>query len=201
MPIVELIGADDSSETEDTTLDVVSLDYLRVLQDLLPPGPAWNRRPGSWLTRLLQGLSYEPARIERDAQRLIEEADPSTTQELLEDWERFAGLPETCGQAPTTVEGRQQALVAKLTQNLSPRPATFITIAEDLGYTGVSVRREGDPFTCISNCNDTLRGAAWIFTWTLVVAEHSANDDTLRCMVQRLAPIHSHVLFEYTEDL
>jgi len=201
MPIVELYGDADNESFEETELDVIADDYLAVLQDLLPPGPAWTRRDDATLTKLLRAIGYEALRVERAAQQLLSEAIPSETQELLDDWEAFLALPELCGEAPTELADRQAALVAKLRQRLSPKPSTFIAIAEALGYSAVSVRLEGNPFTCISNCNATLRGAYWIYTWTLVVDDHNANDGTLECIARRLSPQHTTMLIEYTADL
>lgn len=71
-------------------------DYLRQLQSLLPPGPAWPKDDGATLTRLFGALSSELARVDGRAWQLVEEADPRTTGELLADWERSAGLPDIC---------------------------------------------------------------------------------------------------------
>lgn len=170
-----------------------SEDYSQPAVQLLPRGPAWT---GPRLHSFLGRVARELSRVEWRASRLIEEADPRTTQELLGDWEAFAALPD-CGAVPETVAGRQAVLVAKLTQNLSPRAATFIAIAEALGYTGVQVVHNADPFTCISNCNDSLYGGPWIFTWTLVVDASSDNDAALECLVRKLTPQHTQVLFQY----
>ena len=141
MPVVDISGAGDSYAFEGTFLDISDEAYKRVLQDLLPYGPAWTREPDRILTRLLCGLSREPSRTEFQARRLIEEADPRTTQELIDDWERFVGLPGDCENPPTDLEERRQAVVAKLRQRVSPTPAYFQSLAEGLGYTGVVVSR------------------------------------------------------------
>lgn len=171
-----------------------SEDYGSQAIDLLPQGPAWE---GDSLKQFLAVVVREFSRIEWRARRLIEESDPRTTQELLAEWEALAGLPACGGPGPDTVAGRQQALVAKLTQNLSPTPATFVALAESLGYTGVSVVSNADPFTCISDCNDSLYGGPWIFTFTIVVDASSENDSTLECLAEALAPVHTTVLFQY----
>lgn len=195
MPVVDISGAGDSYAFEGTFLDISDEAYKRVLQDLLPYGPAWTREPDRILTRLLCGLSREPSRTEFQARRLIEEADPRTTQELIDDWERFVGLPGDCENPPTDLEERRQAVVAKLRQRVSPTPAYFQSLAEGLGYTGVVVtRNEQNPFTAISNCNDSLRGGPWSYTWSIQTNESTDLDDTLRCLVALVAPQHGTAL-------
>lgn len=168
-------------------------DYGHQATDLLPHGPAWE---GSRFRNFVAESVRELSRVEWRARRLIEESDPRTTQELLTEWERFAGLPD-CGATPGTVAERQAVLAAKLTRKLSPTPQAFIDIAEGLGYTGVVIRPEGDPFTCVSDCIDSLYGGQWIHTFTIVVDASSANDAALECMARALAPAHTTVLFEY----
>jgi uncharacterized protein YmfQ (DUF2313 family) len=204
-PLIEYAFRDDVAEIEAlgllaglTTLGALcnlnNEDYCNVAQNLLPYGPAWT---GPRLKQFLCGIAREFSRVEWMARRLIEESDPRTTQLLIEEWEAFAGLPGCNGTLGATLEARHQALHAKLTQNLSPTPATFIAIAEALGYTGAIVINNGNPFTCISNCNDSLYGGPWIFTWTLQVDASSANDAILECLVRELTPQHTTVLFEY----
>lgn len=195
MPVVTMYGSAYAYAFEEAALDVSNEDYLAVFQDLLPHGPAWTRRPGAWLTKLLRGLAREPSRIELTAAQLIEETDYRTTQLLLEEWEDFAGLPG-CGEVPATVPERQAALHAKLTQNISPTPATFQAIAEGLGYTGVVVNRsEAVPFTVGSTVGDTLRGGPWRHAWSITANESTDNDALLRCLVNQLAPQHGIVIF------
>lgn len=169
-------------------------DYAAQATDLLPHGPVWE---GSRFRAFVGAAVRELSRVEWRARRLIEESDPRTTQELLSEWERFAGLPGCAGVLADTVAARQQALAAKLTQSLSPTPQAFVDLAEALGYTGAVVQLEGDPFTCISDCTDSLRGDQWIYTFTIIVDASSENDATLECLARALAPAHTTVLFEY----
>lgn len=204
--ILDSISAGETAEIQAQGLYITSLvldaesninhdDYGVQAADLLPPGSAWT---GTRLGQFLTAVVREFSRVEWRARRLIEEADPRTTQELLSEWEEFAGLPDACGGTPPeTVAGRQEALVAKLTRNVSPTPQAFIDLAEALGYTGVIITLNGNPFTCISNCNDSLYGAQWIYTFTITVDASSENDATLECLARALAPAHTTVLFEY----
>lgn len=195
MPVVDMYGSAYVYAFEEAALDQSNEDYLTVFQDLLPHGPAWTRRPGAWLTRLLRGLAREASRVELTAAQLIEETDYRETQLLLPEWEAFAGLPD-CGQVSDDISERQAALHAKLTQNISPTPSTFQSIAEGLGYTGVVVTRtEANPFTVGSTVGDTLRGGPWRHAWSITTNESTDNDALLRCLVNQLAPQHGIVIF------
>jgi|GEM_PF-2742733 len=78
-------------------------DYLALCQNLLPSGPAWPRESDAFVTRLLDAWAQELARIDARVDALIEEADPRTTSELLDDWEREYGLPDECLFRTTTL--------------------------------------------------------------------------------------------------
>lgn len=172
--------------------------YLQLLQALLPPGLAWTRDEDAELTKLLRGLSVEPGRVEARSEALIEEIDPRTTTELLPDWERVFALPGKCG-APSTVEGRRQALHAKM---LGPgeTPASLpnlAAVASALGYE-VTIREYGldDMLTCVSPCTSALYSRKWMYVWD-VTTTSGANDTQLECQLRDLAPQHTLVRFFY----
>lgn len=203
MPDVDIYALDESATIDDGFFDVVHKDYFQVLRQLLPQGFAWNIKPGGVMERLLCALGYEPARVERRAAELIEEADPRTTEELLPDWERIAGLPGACNtNPPTTLEGRRAALVAKLTERVAESRTFFLALAAELGYPLAEIRHEHQPFQCgISRCGDPLQGwhGQWTYAWTLIANATTENDDTLRCLVLEYAQAHTTVLFEFPE--
>lgn len=69
---------------------------LGALRALLPTGPALPREPSSPFGALIDVHAAELALVTSRAERLLEEADPRATQELFEEWERLAGLPDDC---------------------------------------------------------------------------------------------------------
>src|SRR5215813_10315339 len=91
-------------------------DYARVLEALLPHGPAWERDRDSVQGRLIYGLAGVWGDADGRAADLLErESDPRQTVELLPDWERAWGLPDPCMSEPRTIADRQIALVTKMT--------------------------------------------------------------------------------------
>lgn len=190
-------------------------DYLRQLQALLPLGPAWPKDDDATLTRLLQALAGELARVDGRVWQLAEEADPRTTGELFADWERVAGLPDACAEAfggVQTQAQRRAALVAKLVTLGGQSPAYYIGLAAALGY-AITVT-EFSPFTVVSRVNSPIYGTAWRFAWQVNAALNTVRkfkvSDTvadplavwgnalLECVINRLKPAHSTVLFSYT---
>lgn len=191
-------------------------DYLQQMQQLLPPGPAWTREQDAVLTRLLAGWAQEFARVDGRANRLQEEADPRTTLEMLADWEQTAGLPDPCVAGRETLQERRGALVQKLTWGGGQSRTWFIGLGALLGF-AVTID-EFRPFICgSSRCGDRLNGGAECRHWWRVnVAEAKVvwfragasqcgeslgeidRAEALECMIRRLRPAHTEVVFNYS---
>lgn len=186
--------------------------YLRQQQALLPPGPALSRDSGSVITAVLQIFADTWARLHNRAVDMLDEADPRTTRELLTDWERVAGLPDSCFGTEQTVQERRAALVAQLTARGGQSPAYFIEIAGRLGYE-VTVT-EYRPFRAGSLSGDPLCDDEWWFVWQInapatTIREFSAGissageplrkwgNEPLECTVVRYEPAHTLVKFSY----
>lgn len=183
-------------------------DYYALLLGLRPVGPAWPA-DDDHLRAMADGL----ARAHNRALDLIEEADPRTTLEMLAAWERNAGLPDECTGPAETLEGRRLRLVQQLTARGGQSRAFFLALAEGLGFDGCTIT-EFRPFTCQSYCTDGLDPDPWRFVWRLNVPADagvreftatSACNEALRtwgsavleCVIRRLAPAHTNVLFGY----
>ena len=201
MPPVDLYALDDNAALDDGLFDVVTDDYKFSILQFLPQGLAWNPTPGGLMDKLFCALSFEPSRVERRGLDLLEEYDPRTTQELLEDWERVLDLPGDCDPPGTqTDDERRAAVLAKLTQQAFSSVPFFLDLASDLGYPSAQIIHEHDPFECgISVCGDALKGdeGHWTYTWTLITGATSANDAILQCLVREAAQAHVVVHFVY----
>lgn len=127
-------------------------DYLSFFQALLPSGPAWTRDRKAELTKVLNFFAGEFARIHGRAMDLLNEADPRSTIEMLNDWEDVAGLPDPCSAGiADTVQERRLALVQKITGRGGQSAKYFVELAEILGY-DIEIT-ENRPFTCgLSEC-------------------------------------------------
>lgn len=187
-------------------------DYLQHLQALLPQGPAWPRDADADLTKLLRAFADEFARLDAKAERVLDEEDARSTSELLADWERVAGLPDTCTGLLDSISGRRSALVARLTNLGGQSRQFFIDLAAALGYS-ITIT-EFRPYTVDSNVNDPLCGIQWIFVWQVNAAQNTVRkfvvnsqvsealaswgNTLLECAISRLKPAHTKVQFAYT---
>ena len=190
-------------------------EYTQLLRDLLPPGQAFRRDTGTNLERVLTGMAPEFSRVEGRADTLALEANPATTTELLVDWERVTGLPDKCsGELEETIQGRRQAVLAKLASVGGQSIPYFIEVARQLGFEinitefrpfRAGISRAGDPLT---------NGPEWPFVWranareTTIIsfrAGRSAAGEPLRswgnaaleCKINQLKPAHTLALFGY----
>lgn len=184
------------------------------------------------LKRLLPPVAYDPNApvlgVELDAEgkaldvvlatamRLLNEADPRYTSEMLPDWERVAGLPDVCcaTDTATTLAQRRARLVEKLTSTGGQSRQFFLDLAAKLGYTDTSIT-EFHPMTCNSPCDSAVGGPDWLFAWQMNVGDYfaihtmSCNDpcdsplrswqaSELQCRLNQLKPAHTTVLMNWT---
>lgn len=189
-------------------------DYLEQLKTLLPPGQAFPREPGTTLHDLLDGMSVELARVDARGETLPLEAIPSTSTELLSDWERVAGLPDKCsGVLEETLQGRKNALLTKLSSAGGQSVAYFTELAAALGYT-VTIEQFRPFRVGTSHAGDPLTNGDWVFTWLIRAPEVTVTsfragqsavgerlrvwgNDTLECRINQLKPAHTLALFAY----
>lgn len=190
-------------------------EYTQLLRDLLPPGQAFRRDTGTNLERVLTGMAPEFSRVEARADTLALEANPATTTELLVDWERVTGLPDNCsGELEETIQGRRQAVLAKLASVGGQSIPYFIEVARQLGFE-ITIT-EFRPFRAgISRAGDRLtNGPEWPFVWQVNAREttiisfraglsaageplRSWGNSALECKINQLKPAHTLVIFSY----
>lgn len=189
--------------------------YLNQLIALLPSGQAWNTEAGSNLTAVLGVMAAELAYIHGRADTVIREALPSTTVELLPDWEALAGLPDSCSPLADTLPERISALVSKITRIGGQSRQFFINLAAELGYQ-IEIT-EYRPFMCgITHCDEPLtEGHDVRFHWHVLVdgakplylrtGESTLDQrlldwrqaDDLACIFQKLKPAHTELIIGY----
>lgn len=189
--------------------------YANQLRALLPRGEAWRAERGSLMDSLLLAIATEFARIDARGGDLLNEADPRTTVELLEDWERVLGLPNPCITEEQTNAQRRAAVVEKVRRLGGQSVAYFLQVAESLGY-DITIT-EFRPFVAGSDAGDPLTNGDWIFTWQVNGPEVTTTDfkvgvsavgeplrtwgnEELECVINQLKPAHTHVLFAYAES-
>lgn len=189
-------------------------EYREQLKALLPPGQAFPRDRGTNLNLLLDGMAQELARLDSRALRVTEEAIPTTSLELLPDWERVTGLPDKCvGTLETTLQGRRNAVAAKLFSTGGQSIQFFLGVAASLGF-DVSIK-EFRPFRAgRSRAGDPLSNGDWVFTWRINAPEVTVipfragrsfageplrawGNDILECKFNQIKPAHTVLQFAY----
>jgi uncharacterized protein YmfQ (DUF2313 family) len=189
-------------------------EYAQLLRNLLPSGAAFVRENGTNLEQLLLGLAVELSRVEDRADTLALEVNPLNSLELLPDWERATGLPDKCsGELEDTLQGRRNAVVAKLASTGGQSIQYFIDLAAALGYT-ITIT-EFRPFEVgRSTVGEALTNGPWQFAWqinapgaspisfrvglsTVGEALRVWDNTSLECKIGQLAPAHTVPIFVY----
>jgi uncharacterized protein YmfQ (DUF2313 family) len=190
--------------------------YLQQLLALLPPGPAWSAAQGEPLHDLLRGWSAGLARVDAAFLQLIKEADPRTTDMLLTDWERVAGLPDTCelafGGAQSEVQ-RRTALLARLISQGGLSKGYYLDVLQALGYTTATITEFREP-TVDDDVDSLLIGDSWEAAWqinapllstTELTVESEVDlalaewgDALLECVLNRINRAGATLVFNYS---
>lgn len=185
-------------------------DFTAALQRCMPRGRAWPRDQDAVQTKALSGFAPSFARNSARALDLLVDAFPATSYELLPEWESALGLPGICGQGlGSTIEDRQRAVVAALTDDGSPTVAYVVRVAEALGYSiTVTTFRQ---HSVASGVDAAMTDEFWANTWQVNGASYTAHPFTvassvatpltqwdnfyLGCVLERIRPAHTTLIF------
>lgn len=191
-------------------------DYDKALDRLLPRGPIWQRTPGSVLDSILHAIAQELARVDAQADRVLEEADPRTSFDLLQQWFTDWGIPSAClaALADPTLEGKRRELITKITSSRSLTAQFFRDVAETLGYEADIVTYSA--FTVRDTADKSLFGTEWNTAYAMGIAVKSSSSQQLfnttwtvdqplavwgdrlfECLMRELVPAHVTAIFEY----
>lgn len=191
-------------------------DFLGGLQELLPTGPVWPRDSDATQTQALLPLVQGYTRNSQHAADLLADAFPIAPVELLPEWEETLGLPDPCAGDEPTLQARQQQVAARFIASGGQSVAYYIAVAKALGYditiTQYTPARFGQPL------GNPLAGPDWAFAWlvtapgftikyftlgrdTLGEPFSSWTNTILQCELQRIAPAHTILIFDYTSEV
>lgn len=187
--------------------------YVKMLKKLLPRGGAWRVPSTSIFYALLQAMADEMVRLDSAISGSMDEADPATTTDLLEDWERIVGIPDPCTGIRSTILERRYEVLSRLASRGGQSRYFFIALAASIGYT-ITIT-EFDRFLAGSKAGDGLYNKGWIFAWRVNATSNQASvfragtaragnilgfstDSGLECLINRHKPAHTVVLFSYT---
>jgi len=196
----------------DALCGLTAADFTQQALDLLPPGLAWPREPGSTLANFWSVMGDQMAdEHERGCVLLNTESFPCASVEMLGDWERVLGLPDECTPAGQSLVERQLAVCQKLAARGGQSKAYFIAIAAAAGFTIEII--EHFPSRVGRDSVGCATTGACPYWWTVKVIGLTAvqaragcnvagdpfcsfpNFDALRCVIARAAPAHTIVTF------
>lgn len=188
--------------------------HLPVLQQLLPP-VSYDPN-GQHIKVELTATAVVLDSLQDSAARILTAIDPAKVPELLDEWEKDYGLPDSCsGEIPTTTEERLGALYAKMVSHLPLTIPLLESIAASIGFAGTQVKKRV-PATCVDPCNALLNGD--IHRFVLDVFSPSAqavsfancispcnaplavfDKPLLECVFRKLEPAYALFKFHYGE--
>lgn len=192
-------------------MSMTAEDYRAQLAALQPPGRALPAEASSDWQQLLTALADELARIDARGDDLVDESDPRSTNELLPDWERVAGLPDPCVPVGQSLRRRRDALVGRLTGTGGQSRQYFIDLAQSIGFQ-VTIT-EFVPHDVTLDVGVPIYGELWRFAWqvnapnnTVTTADITSGVDEairdwgnelLECVLSARSPAHTQVIFAY----
>jgi uncharacterized protein YmfQ (DUF2313 family) len=178
----------------------VAIDYRVTLRSLLPQGRAWEFEENSNFKKFIYSFAEELSRVTSRALNLYEESNPTTTDELLTDWERVVGLPAGCsGELADTAEKRREDVISRLVATGGQTTEYFKSIAQTQGFNIEFIA------TGLSLCGGTRLGQrlrahpGWAYTIEMIV--DGSPDDLFRisCIINQIKPAHIY-LFTAFQD-
>ncbi|MQT41408.1 DUF2313 domain-containing protein [Pseudomonas sp. FSL R10-1350] len=185
-------------------MDVIEASYFQQLQQLLPPGPAFDLELQPDLAQMLAALAPELARIDQNNEALLLELNPATATVLLPVWEGYLGLPDVCVvPGSQTLEQRRAAVIAKLTATGAPQ----LSFYQRLGVqSGVPIQIEEFRPCRVgpASAGDFLYGDGWPWSWIASAPVEAFGTDaaaTLDCRLQQEAPEYTDVVLSFGKDV
>lgn len=179
------------------TLEQLAAAYEGLLWRLGPRGDTtWGRALAARLAPYHEARAAGLAALHTAAMGLLDEADPRTTDAMLDAWERNMGLPDGCGPAPATDAERRTTLHARVIAAGGQSVAYFLSIVEAIA----------------GHANSTIDEYASIYEWHVEdtglgithfrvgaaragdrLQEYDDEASRLLCLLRRLRPAHTRV--------
>lgn len=198
---------------------VTAQEYVGMLKELLPPGPAWPRGDTpSLYAMMFEVWGAELARADSRARALITENDPRFALETFQEWLDEWGLPDDCIRAWSNANDTtlRKLLLWKIQTVGSQNWQFFVDLASMFGY--IITIDEFNRHSVRSRTSDVLSSEIWPHTWrvNVLAAQGSAmtyhevtgdakeplawwGDALIECLIKRYAPAHATLSFAYID--
>ncbi len=116
--------------------------YSNLFLDLLPNGAIWNKSIDSNKRKIANFKALEFSRLENRFNDLMDETDPRTATEMLNEWYKFAGLPDdtTPEWNSMTLKEKRNATYNKIISKGGLSKKYFEQLVINLGFQGVEIK-------------------------------------------------------------
>ena len=185
-----------------------------MLASNMPVGKVWESSFAldSNMGKLIRGLGVEMYRIEVLTKKISDEIDINQTNELLVEWERSVGIPDSCFSNNVSVEDRRLQVLQKFSNfGGVQKSSDFVRVASIFGFDIVvqpGIDPGGFPLTFpITFFDDTKSATHTIFIIILgnvsgdfffplpfPIPFSSGGKTFLECIFEKLAPANVNVL-------
>jgi uncharacterized protein YmfQ (DUF2313 family) len=167
----------------------------------------------SVLRKILIGLASGWLDFRDKINEVANEYNPKNTTALIEDWEEFVGIPDSCIQVASTIEQRRLNILLKIAGINATTEKQFKNIASILGYSievsnGVStstfpltlpfllISEASAPFTIVITLPISAQTSG--FPLTLPFALSESEPVILNCLFNKLKPANTQLFFRYS---
>lgn len=172
-----------------------------------------KNKEDSVLRKILIGLATGWIDFRNKINEVSKEYNPNITTALIDEWERFVGIPDTCIPVASTIEQRRLNILLKLAGINATTAKQFKNIASILGYT-IEVSNGVDtsafpltlPFLLISEASApftiviTLPISSQTFGFPLTLPFTLTQEEPaiLNCLFNKLKPANTQLFFRYS---
>lgn len=171
-----------------------------------------KNKEGSTLRKILQGLASEWLNFNASLDNVANEYNPNATTNLIEEWEAFVGIPDSCIAIASTLEQRRLNILLKLAGINATTAKQFKNIAAILGYSievsnGVDtstlpltlpflLMTEGAaPFTIVITLPASLQPQGFPLPLPFTLTQQQPQ--VLNCLFNKIKPANTQLFFRY----
>ena len=168
----------------------------RMLANHMPIGRVWSSvfEEDTNLGKLVKGLSVEFYRLQLQTENISNEFNLNKVNELIAEWEKSVGIPDTCFSSNNSLEIRRKQVLAKFSNYSGVQTdADFIRVAALFGYV-IEIEHPGPANTMtvkIISYPDSEVG----FPLEFPIPFTSGGTSLLQCIFNSLAPATDEVVF------
>ena len=167
-----------------------------------------KNRDDSTLRRILLGLASEWLNFRNKINEVVNEYNMQKTTLLIQEWERFVGIPDNCISVASTIEQRRLNVLLKLAGINATTEKQFKNVASMLGFNievsnGVTtaifpalISEASAPFTIVITLPSSIQPSGFPLTFPFPLT--SQQPAILDCLFSKLKPANTQLFFRYS---